>query len=61
MILIDDNLLVDDESAHDNWIPNSAYSMAHSFRKTHGDELSFELINDLLRDLNKIYREREKK
>ena len=35
--------------------------MAHSFRKTHGDELSFELVNDMLRDLNKIYRERERK
>ena len=35
--------------------------MAHSFRKTHGDELSFALVNDMLRDLNKIYRERERK
>ena len=61
MILIDDEEPVDEEEVNDNWIPNSAYSMAHSFRKTHGDELSFDLINDMLRDLNKIYREREKK
>ena len=35
--------------------------MAHSFRKHHGDELSFDLVNDMLRDLNKIYRERERR
>ena len=60
-ILIDDNVPVDDELAQENWIPNQAYSLAHSFRKQHGDELSFDLINDMLRDLNNIYREREKK
>ena len=35
--------------------------MAHSFREQHGDELSFELVNEMLRDLNRIYRDREKK
>jgi len=46
---------------NENWIPNSAYNLAHSFRARHGDELTFDLVNDMLRDLNKIYREREKK
>ena len=45
----------------DNWIPNTAYNLAHSFRAKHGDELSFELVNEMLRDLNCIYRDREKK
>jgi len=47
--------------ANDNWIPNTAYNMAHEFRQKHGDELTFELVNDMLRDLNRIYRDRERK
>ena len=61
MILVDDNVPADDEEVQDNWIPNTAYATAHTFRKMHGEELSFELVNDLLRDLNRIYRDREKK
>ena len=49
------------EANNENWIPNNAYNLAHNFREQHGDELTFELVNDLLRDLNKIYRERERK
>ena len=45
----------------DNWIPNQAYNLAHSFRIKHGDELSIELVNEMLRDLNNIYRDREKR
>ena len=47
--------------AGDNWIPNTAYNLAHNFRERHGDELSTEFVNEMLRDLNRIYRDREKK
>ena len=60
---MDDDLIdgVGPSSNNENWIPNQAYNMAHQFRKEHGDELTFELVNEMLRDLNRIYREREKK
>ena len=38
-----------------------SHDVHHSFRARHGDELSFDLVNDMLRDLNRIYRERERK
>jgi hypothetical protein len=42
-------------------IPDRAYSLAHDFRQKHGQELSLNLVNTLLSDLNKIWRERERK
>lgn len=45
----------------DQWLPNEAYSLAHEFRENHGNDLTPNLINQLLGDLNKIWREREKK
>ena len=35
--------------------------MAYQFRGEHGNDLSPELINQLLSNLNKIWQEREKK
>lgn len=52
---------VEDDPQTENWIPTSAYNLAHSFRQTHGDELTVDLVNVMLRDLNTIYRDREKK
>ena len=49
------------EDLTDNWIPNNAYTLAHSFRERYGNELSSDLVNDLLGDLNKMWRERERK
>ena len=45
----------------DNWIPGEAYQVANDFRAKHGNDLSPELIQELLRTLNTIWREREKK
>lgn len=45
----------------DGWIPDQAYSMAHNFRERHGDELSADLVNELLKGLNAVYRDRERK
>ena len=42
-------------------MPNKAYNLAHNFRENHGEELTIELVNEMLRDLNRIYRDREKK
>ena len=44
-----------------SWIPQDAYSLAHSFRLSHGSELTPHLINQLLTDLNRVWRERERK
>lgn len=45
----------------DNWIPGEAYQVANDFRSKHGNDLSPELIQELLRTLNTIWRDREKK
>ena len=55
------NASEDEQALNDNWIPNSAYNLAHGFKQQHGDELTFELVNEMLKDLNRIYRERERK
>ena len=52
----------DDELGEEkDWIPADAFKMAHSFRSRYGDELSTEIVNELLRELNNIYRERERR
>ena len=43
------------------WVPQDAFSMAYQFRGQHGNDLSPELINQLLSNLNKIWQDREKK
>jgi len=45
----------------DNWIPVKAFNIANEFRTKHGNDLSPELITELLRSLNAIWRAREKK
>lgn len=45
----------------ENWIPGQAMQIANDFRVAYGNDLSSELITELLRNLNKIWREREKK
>ena len=44
-----------------DWIPDAAYKGAHEFRNKYGNELTPGLVNTLLSDLNKIWRDREKK
>ena len=45
----------------DSWIPTKAINLANEFRLKHGNDLSPELITELLRSLNAIWRAREKK
>ncbi len=49
------------DSETDQWVPQDAYALAHTFRERHGADLTPMLINQLLGDLNKIWRERERK
>jgi hypothetical protein len=45
----------------DNWVPMDAFKCAYEFRDKYNIEMSEPLINDLLRALNKIWRDRESK
>lgn len=57
-----EKIKIDDNSdVVNDWIPEPAYALAHQFRSKHGGELTVDLVNTLLSDLNKIWREREKK
>jgi hypothetical protein len=49
------------EAEQDQWMPQEAFSVAHEFRERHGNDLTPTLINQLLSDLNRIWRERERK
>lgn len=45
----------------ENWVPGKAAQIANDFRVQYGNDLQPELITELLRNLNKVWREREKK
>lgn len=58
------NISLDNTDLHgniDDWIPGQAHKLANDFRLHHGNDLSPELITELLRNLNNIWRIREKK
>ena len=42
-------------------IPGEVFKLANNFRMQHGNDLSPELLDKLLQNLNLIWREREKK
>ena len=44
-----------------DWVPADAYNLAHEFRTKHGNDLTPDLINQLLSDLNSLWHTREKK
>ena len=54
------NKLTDAKAEEDSWIPEQAFKVAHKFRARHGD-LSEKAVDQLLTELNKIWRDREKK
>ena len=45
----------------EDWIPEEAFRVAHDFRNKCASTVSKSLMNQLLQDLNKTWREREKK
>lgn len=53
--------LKDFKGEEDEWIPEEAFRVAHDFRNRCASTVSVALMNQLLADLNKIWRDREKK
>lgn len=51
----------DAEEENQDMIPGQAFQVANKFRTQHGNDLTPELINELLRKLNQIWQKREKK
>jgi hypothetical protein len=45
----------------EDWIPEDAYKIAHDFRNKCASNISKAMMNTLLTDLNKIWRQREEK
>jgi len=53
--------LKDFKGENDDWIPEEAFKVAHDFRNRCASSVSQALMNQLLQDLNAIWRDREKK
>ncbi len=53
--------LKDFKGEEEDWIPEEAFRVAHDFRNRCASTVSQALMNQLLADLNKIWRDREKK
>lgn len=49
------------EPEENSWIPQEAFEIAHSYRDQHGDALSEAMIEKMLRELNKVWRDRERR
>lgn len=45
----------------ESWIPREAFDIAHGYRTQHPEGLSETLINKMLRELNQIWRDRERR
>ena len=50
-----------DKNECEDWIPEEAYRLAHDFRNKCASSVSQSLMNQLLMDLNRVWRQREKK
>lgn len=45
----------------EDWLPQEAFKIAHNFRNKFAGQISESLMNTFLKDLNKIWKEREDK
>lgn len=45
----------------EDWIPEEAFKVAHDFRNRCAAQVSQSLMNQFLKDLNKIWKQREDK
>lgn len=43
----------------EDWLPEEAFKLAHEFRNKFAGQISESLMNTFLKDLNKIWKERE--
>ncbi len=48
-------------SEKEDWIPEDAYKIAHDFRNKCAANISKAMMNTMLADLNKVWRQREDK
>ena len=48
-------------SEKEDWIPEDAYKIAHDFRNKCAANISKAMMNTMLTDLNKVWRQREDK
>ena len=51
----------DPNAEDENWIPQEAFDVAYNFKFEHGGQLTDVLINKLLKALNSVWRERERR
>ena len=45
----------------EDWVPEEAFKIAHNFRNKCASQISTSLMNTFLKDLNKVWKEREDK
>ena len=50
-----------DKNECEDWVPDEAFKVAHDFRNKCASNVSQTLMNQLLQDLNRVWRQREKK
>ena len=51
---------IQDEEEEESWIPQEAFKIAHNYREKYGEGLTETLINKMLKELNKVWRDRER-
>lgn len=44
----------------ESWIPQEAFKIAHNYREKYGTGLTEVIINKMLRELNQVWRDRER-
>ena len=52
---------LDENVEMEDWIPTDAFKVAHDFRNRCAGQVSASLMNQFLRDLNKVWKAREDK
>ena len=55
------SVIKEGDQEKEDWIPEDAYKIAHDFRNKCASNISKPMMNQLLTDLNKIWRQREDK
>lgn len=51
---------IQDDEEEESWIPQEAFKIAHNYREKYGEGLTETLINKMLKELNKVWRDRER-
>ena len=51
----------DPQEEEESWVPHEAFEIAHNYREKYGEALTETLINKMLMELNKVWRDRERR